>query len=250
MGPFKAAFINEIEKMYRKKKAVVVVIISLLAIVMGQLMVTGISTGFGLRAASGMQFPIMVLSLFISTILPLFTALVTIDIFSGEFSHNTMKIALLRPITRLKLYTAKISAIAFFVLANLLVVMVLSTLTGILFNSVSLSAVGLFRILLSYLVTLVPVMALALVIVFLANIFKSSTAVFFLSIILFIVFNGLAIVFPRYASLFITSMFDWYNLWLADSIPVSKLVREFLIMAGYAIMFYTAGYYLYDKKDL
>lgn len=250
METFKAAFINEIEKMYRKKKAVVVVIISLLAIVMGQLVVTGISTGFGIMAASGTQFPILVLQLLINTILPLFTALVTIDIFCGEFSHNTMKITLVRPISRLKLYIAKVSAIAFFVLGNLLVVMVLSTLVGFVFNSVSLSIASIFQIVLAYIVSLLPIMALALVIVFLSNIFRSGTAVFFLSIIIFIVFYGFTFGVPKFSSLFITSMFDWYSLWSTKPINFSKLIREFFIMAGYAIMFFTAGYYLFDKKDL
>jgi len=89
MKAFKAAFINEVEKIYRKKKVVVAAILSILAIVMGQLVVTGINRGFGLIAASSTQFPILVLSLLVNTILPLFTTLVAIDVFSGEFSHNT-----------------------------------------------------------------------------------------------------------------------------------------------------------------
>jgi len=60
----------------------------------------------------------------------------------------------------------------------------------------------------------------------------------------------LSVIFPKYSNLFITSMFDWYVLWNVDIIPLDKLIREFLIMAGYAIMFYTAGYYMFDKRDL
>ncbi|HOM03230.1 MAG TPA: ABC transporter permease [Acetivibrio sp.] len=250
MATFKAAFINEVEKIYRKKKVVVAAILSLLAIVMGQLVVMGINKGFGLIAASSTQFPILVLSLLVNTILPLFTTLVAIDVFSGEFSHNTMKITLTRPVSRMKLYTAKICAVAFFVLANLVMVMLLSLAVGVVFNAVSLSVSGVFRIILSYIVTLIPVMGFALIVVFLSNVLKSGTTVFFLSIILFIAFNALSLVFPRYTNFFITSMFDWYVLWNVDIIPLGKLMREFLIMAGYVIMFYTAGYYLFDKKDL
>jgi len=43
MKAFKAAFINEVEKIYRKRKVVVAAILSILAIVMGQLVVTGIN---------------------------------------------------------------------------------------------------------------------------------------------------------------------------------------------------------------
>ncbi|GAE90439.1 ABC transporter [Acetivibrio straminisolvens JCM 21531] len=107
-------------------------------------------------------------------------------------------------------------------------VMLLSLVVGVIFNSVSLSVFGILRIVLSYFVTLIPVMGFALIIVFLSNVLKSGTTVFFLSIILFIAFNALSLVFPRYANLFITSMFDWYVLWNVDIMPLGKLIREFL----------------------
>ncbi|MCR4436059.1 MAG: ABC transporter permease [Clostridiales bacterium] len=250
MGGFKASLANEIEKLYKKKKAVAIVIISLAVIVIGQLAVVGIRSGLGLKGAGSTEFPILVLSVFVNTVLPLFTALVAIDIFTGEFSHNTMKIALARPADRLKLFSAKIAAAAFFIGVNLLIVMVLSTLTGLLFNSSQITASGFFKILLSYLISLFPAVTLALAIVFLANIFKSGITVFFASILLFLAFKILGFLFPQYSSLFLTSMLDWYNLWIADSIPMAKISREFLIQLGYAIMFFTAGYYLFDGKDL
>jgi len=213
-------------------------------------MITGVRIGLGVRGASSTEFPILVLSVFVNTILPLFVALVSIDMFAGEFSQNTMKIIITRPVTRLKLFSAKIAAVAFFAILNLLVVMILSTLTGFLFNSVSVTAAGLIRIVVSYLITLIPVVTLALIIIFFANIFRSGAASFFLVIILFVVFKVMEFVFPQYSSLFITSMLNWYNLWLADVLPFGKILRQLLIMSGYAIMFFTAGYYLFDKKDL
>ncbi len=250
MEGFKASFLNEIEKMYKKKKAVVVVVISLITIVLSQLVAAGVRFGFGFRLTDGSYFPKLVLSVFVNTILPLFTALVAIDIFTGEFSHNTMKIALTRPITRIKLFSAKITAIAFFITANLMIVMILSTLTGFIFNPTSITAVAIIRIIVSYLVTIIPVMVLSLIIIFFANVFGSGVAVFFLGIILFIVFKVLEIVYSQYSSLFITSMLGWFQYWNVDTLPLSKILREFLIMAGYAIMFFTAGYYLFDKRDL
>lgn len=250
MAGFKAAFLNEIEKLYRKKKATVIVVISLFAIVLGQLIVLGVRKGFGLGVVSSTEFPLLVLSLFNNTILPLFAALVAIDIFSGEFSHNTMKITFTRPVTRLKIFTAKLAAVAFFVLANLLVVMILSTLTGLIFNPSSASLGALFRVIVSYLVTLVPIMTLVLFIVLLTNIFRSGTAVFFVTFLAFLACKVLGVVFSQYSNLFITSLLDWYMIWIGDSIPVFKALRQFFILLGYGIMFFTAGYYLFDKKDL
>lgn len=249
MVEFNAALINEIEKLYKKKKIIVAAIVSLIFIVIGQLAIVGVRSGFGLRGASSMEFPILVLTVVVNTILPLFTALVTIDSFSGEFSQNTMKIAITRPITRLKFFTAKIVAIMFFVLTNLLFVMIFSIIAGVIFNSNSFTFQGITRIVVSYLVTILPMMILVLLIVTFTNIIRSGIGVFFLSILVFIIFKALEIIYSQYSGIFFTSMFNWYNLWIMSSFPLLKIFRQFMMMCSYGILLFTFGYYLFDKKD-
>jgi ABC-2 type transport system permease protein len=74
MAVFQAALVNELDKLYRKKKATVAIVLSLLMIVIGQLLVVGVRTGFGLRGAGSVEFPMLVLSVVVNSILPLFTA--------------------------------------------------------------------------------------------------------------------------------------------------------------------------------
>lgn len=249
MIEFKAALINEIEKLYKKKKMLVSILISFIVIVLGQIIVITMRNGFGLRGVSSTDFPILVLSIISNIILPLFTALITIDSFSGEFSHNTLKISLTRPIARLKLFTAKLTAIIIFVLSNLIFVMIFSIMAGLIFNSNTMSLLSFFRIILSYMVTLFPIIVFLLIIVFLSNIFKSGISVFFLSILIFIIFKSLGIIFYKYSGLLFTSMFDWYKLWIMNKLPLFKVFCEFMMMLSYDIIFFTGSYYLFDKKD-
>lgn len=249
MVGFKAALINELEKLYKKKKVLVAALVSLIFIILGQLSIIVLRNGFGVRGTSSVEFPILVLSVVINTILPLFTALVTIDSFSGEFNQNTMKIAITRPITRLKFFTAKIVSIILFIFINLLFVMLFSTLTGFIFNSSSYTLQGVTRILLSYLVTLIPMTVFSLVIVLLANILRSGISVFFVSILIFIAFKALGLIFSSYSGLLFTSMMNWYTLWIMDSISFMKILRQFMMMCSYVILLFTGSYYLFDKKD-
>ena len=249
MAVFQAALVNELDKLYRKKKVTVAIILSLLMIVIGQLLVVGVRTGFGLRGAGSLEFPMLVLSVVVNSILPLFTALVAIDSFSGEFSQNTMRITLTRPVSRFKIFSAKITAIAFFILTNLLLLLVFSTFAGLLFNANSATFGAFAKTLLSYFVSFIPMLVLALAIVLLANLFKSGISVFFVAILAFAVLKALGLAFSQYSGLFITSYLDWYNIWLANSFPWGKILRQLLIMAGYAIMLFTAGFYLFDKKE-
>ncbi|MBU3190129.1 ABC transporter permease [Clostridium bowmanii] len=249
MVEFKAALTNEVEKLYKRKKVLVALTISLIFIIIGQLSMVVLRSGFGLRGVSSMDFPILVLSVVVNTILPLFTALVTIESFSGEFSQNTMKIALTRPISRLMFYSAKLTAIMLFILSNLLFVMIFSILAGCLFNANSFTLASLFKILLSYAVTLVPMVILSIIIAFFTMIIRSGIGVFFLSIFVFVTLKGLGILFYRYAGVFITSMMSWYTLFLMETIPTFKIFLQFMMMLSYAIIFFTAGYYLFDKKE-
>ncbi|MGI6450599.1 MAG: ABC transporter permease [Desulfitobacteriia bacterium] len=249
MAAFRAALINELEKLSKKKKALLALILSLAVIVIGQLLVVGVRSGLGIRGAGSVEFPVLVLSVVINTILPLFTALVAIDCFSGEFAHNLMRITLTRPVSRFKVFAAKVSAIALFILANLLLLLLFSSLAGFLFNTNSASFGALGKTILIYLVSLFPLLVLALGIILLANVLKSGTTVFFVSILAFLILKAAGIFFPQYASLLVTSQLDWYHLWLSTSFPLAKILRAFLLMLGYAIIFFTAGYYLFDKKE-
>jgi len=249
MVEFKAALINEIEKLYKRKKIIVAVIISIIVIIIGQLSMVVLRSGFGLRGVSSMEFPILVLSVVVNTILPLFTALVTIESFSGEFSQNTMKIALTRPISRFKFYASKLTAIMLFIVANLLFIMIFSIIAGCLFNSNSATFSSVIKILVSYIVTLMPMVILSIIIAFFANIIRSGIGVFFLSIFVFVMFKGLGIIFYRYSGIFITSMMNWYTLFTMDTIPVLKIFLQFMMMISYGIIFFTAGYYIFDKKE-
>ncbi|MDO0824555.1 ABC transporter permease [Desulfosporosinus nitroreducens] len=249
MAVFQAALLNELEKLYKKKKVLVAILLSLAVIVIGQLVIVGVRSGFGLRGTGSVEFPMLVLSVVVNTILPLFTALVAIDSFSGEFTQNSMRITLTRPVSRFKIYTAKITSIVLFILGALLLLLVFSLLAGFIFNTNSATLDSLGRTVFSYFVSLLPLTVLALAIALLANIFKSGIAVFFVSILTFLALKVLGVLFSQYSSLFLTTQLDWYNLFLVNSFPVLKILRQFLIMLGSGIMLFTAGFYIFDKKE-
>lgn len=249
MAVFKITLINELEKLYKKKKVLVAIILSLVVIIIGQLGILGVRTGYGIRGAGNAEFSILVLSIVVNTILPLFTALVAIDSFSGEFSHNTMKLTLTHPVSRFKVFAAKIMSISLFILAILFLLLVLSLMTGFLFNTNSASFADVLKTIVAFGVSIFPQIVLALGIVLIANLFKSGVSVFFISVLVFLGSQVIGLVFSQYGNLFLTNYLDWYTLWLSQNFPFLKIIRQFLLMIGYAIMLFTAGFYFFDKKE-
>jgi ABC-2 type transport system permease protein len=247
---FKAAFANEMYKLLKKRKIITAAVLSILAVLVGQAAVTVIKMGFGLRMAGSGEFPLVVLPLFSYTLLPLFAAFVAIDMFSGEYASNTMKLTLTRPVSRFGVFCAKAANLAVFIMGNLLFVMILSMITGFLFNSSSAGIMEFVRVVCAYVATFFPVFVFSLLVVLLANILRSGSAVFFLSILVYIAFHFIGIVFSSFSSFLITSMFDWYTLWISETFNFSKIIREFLIMAGCGTMLFAAGFYLFDRREL
>lgn len=250
MEGFKAAFANERFKLLKRKKVNAAAVLAILAVVIGQIAVTTIKHGLGLRIAGGTEFPLVVLSMYTYTLLPLFASFVAIDMFNGEYSSNTMKITLTRPVSRLGVFTAKVLNIALFIAANLLFVMLLSLAAGLLFNPLSSGWDGVAKVLVSYAVTFLPVFVFTLLVVLLSNVLRGGLAVFFLSVLIFLGLTFLGIALPSASSFLVTSMFDWHTLWIAEKLNGFKIVRQTLTMAGFGVMLFTAGYALFRRKDL
>lgn len=250
MPGFKAALINELYKIFKRKKLITAAVLSVLAVLIGQAAVTAVQAGFGVRMAGSAEFPLIVLPFFVYTILPMFATFVAIDLFNGEYSAGTMKITLTRPVSRFSVFTAKVTSVALFILGSLMFVMLVSMLAGFIFNPVSAAFMGLVRAAAAYLVSFLPVFVFALLVILLSNLVRSGVTVFFLSLFIFLGFIMMEFIFSKYASFFVTSQFTWYTLWISQSLNILKLLRQTLLMAGLGIMLFTAGYYLFDRRDL
>ena len=247
METLKAVYINEIFKISKKKKFIGAFIFSILAVLVAAIVVYSLNNFAGIRITGSSDFSIMVLSLLSYTFFPLFTAFIAIDMFAGEFADNTIKITVTGPASRFKVFLGKILAIASFIMANLILVMVLSFVVSLLIGS---SMPNLFKILGAYIMEFLPIFIFGLVVVLISNIAKGTTSSFMFSVFVFLLSTGLAFAFPDLKSLLFTSAFDWYRLILASYVNYSKIFRIFLILLGYGIMLFTGAYYLFEKKDI
>lgn len=247
MQSLKAVYINEIFKISKKKKITVALILLVVSVIIAAIAVYFLNNFAGIRITGSSDFSIMVMSVLSYTLFPLFAAFISIDMFAGEFADQTIKFTLTSPAPRFKVFLGKVLAIASFIMANLIFVMVLSSLVSIILNR---RIPNLIIVLTSYIMVFLPLFIFALVVVLISNIAKGTTSAFMLSILVFLVFNGLGLVFPYFKSLLFTSTFDWYRLILGSYINISKILRIFLILLGYGIMLFTASYYLFEKKDI
>ncbi len=247
MSTLKAVYINELFKISKKKKIIVASIFSILAVLVAAIIVYSLNSFVGIRVTGSSEFSLLVLTVLIYTLIPLFTAFVCIDMFGGEFSEQTIKLTLTSPASRLTVFTGKILAAASFIMANLLFVMILSVLASFFINGTS---YGYLKILLSYIAAFFPLFVFSMLVVVISLLARGTTSAFMLTVLLYLVLIALTLIFPILKSFIFTSAFDCYRLFLGSYINFSKIIRVFLILCGYGMMLFGIGYCLFDKKNI
>jgi ABC-2 type transport system permease protein len=250
MSDLKAAYINELIKMRRKSKIITGAVISLAAALIWQIALSVIGSGIGIRVSDGASFALSVLSFYTASLLPLFATFVVIDSFNGEFSANTMKQTLVRPINRLGIYISKVAAIASYVFLSLMFMLLLTTLIGFITEPGSFSFLSLWRIVVAYLVTWFPMMTFMLLIVMLAQFSRNGILTFFMAIFTYLALIALRFFFPQLSNMLIVPLFDWYIGWIADMNNLGILFRQGMLLLSSSLIFFGIGCRLFEGKEL
>lgn len=247
MQNLKAVYINEIFKISKKKKITISLIFIAISVAIAAIVEYSLNNFAGIRVTGSSEFSIMILTILSYSLFPLFTSFICIDMFAGEFADYSIKFTLTVPASRLKIFLGKIIAIAAYIICNLIFLMVLSVVVSLF---VSGNKPDFLKILISYIMAFLPIFIFALAVILISNMARGTTSAFMFSFFVFLVFNGLNLAFPHIRSFLFTSSFDWYRLILGSYINYSKIFRIFLILLGYGIMLFAAGYYLFENKDL
>jgi ABC-2 type transport system permease protein len=103
-----AGILNEIEKLFLKKKNILYIVVSALIPIIGAALARALGNRIGIYVITPSYFPILILSLLVNIIIPLFIFSTAADLFAGERSERTLKIVLIRPVTRFKIYYPRV----------------------------------------------------------------------------------------------------------------------------------------------
>lgn len=250
MKAFYANVFNEIQKLISKKKTVVLLSIDVIIPMAAALVVSTLQNSIGINPLNANQFTVFILGIFTNYILPLLIASVAVDTFSCEFGDKTLKIILLRPISRFKVFTSKIICIGAYIIVNLFIVFIVSSILGFIIKGNERFLYNFSSGLFEYFVSVVPMFCIAIAAGFIAQFFKSSSGALVISIIIYIALSATSIFFPSIIKIFLTSYTDWYLLWLGSSNLGREICNDFIIILSYCMIFFAGGFYLFDKKEI
>ncbi|TJY42212.1 hypothetical protein E5161_09385 [Cohnella pontilimi] len=242
--------INEWVKMSARKKTIF--FLGLIAIIpfLGLPVVLRLQNGLGITAVAGAHYPINILNMLTLFVLPLMIFMSVSDMFSGEFGDRTIRSVLLRPVGRFKIFTAKVLAAFGLIAAGLMLGWLSSTIASFFLPASEGMAGGIANSALAYAVAALPMFALCTVAVFIAQFFKNASGALAICILVYAAAKLITFVFPEYTVFSPTAYTDWYEIWIGSAVSAGKLMTIFSFLTGCAIVFYTSGYYLFDKKEV
>lgn len=247
MNSFTLSLNNELYKLSKKKKYIVILILSL-AVLSGRIaipmLIKKITSGeFSIQS----NIILDMLPFTVQILVPVIVILASVDLLSGEFNENTMKGVLIQPITRFKVLFSK--ALAIFILSGIyftamyLICLVMQLLSGAGLDNALTAFIA-------YALDLIPVICLIGLGFFINMIVKSPSLATLTLVAIYAVMMYLTFYSSSIGQTLFTSYLQWHKLIIGTVIPTSSLITKAGIIFGSALILFSLSYIMFDKRDV
>lgn len=192
------------------------------------------------------NLPLMVLPTFAQVVMPLISMMAVCDLFSSEYQTGSVKSVLMRPVTRIKVYAAKVLAVFTLCFEFMLCIYLGAAVCSFVLTG---GGDGLLYAAMAYLLDMVPLFVFILMAAFINQFTKGSTSAMFLCIIIYIIAKFGGIFIPVLDSLLFTGYLQWHKLWLGIMLPPATMLAKCSLLLGYGITLFSAGYCMFLNKE-
>lgn len=238
---------NEFYKLRHRKKYIVLLVLGAAVCMMrwgGSALVNRFSGGT-VTVKSNMLMEL--LPFMVEILIPLILLMAVTDLFSSEYSADTLKACLLKPVSRFKLLAAK-GAAAFLLGTGALLVMygVCLVVQGISGGSLAQWAPTLA----AYAIDLIPLAGVALLGILVNVSVKSPTLAMLLSLAIYAIMKYMGYYIAGSESFLFTSYAKWHSLFLGTALPLNVILYKIGIVVGSILILFSVSYIIFDKKDI
>ena len=243
MSRFEAAFVNELIRVFRKRKTVVFCIIDVIIVLLYALFYnySRLSPAAGAISSIGSLHGIFFMAVF-----PLYIFMETMDTFSGEMSNLTIRNALIRPVTRTKVYLAKVGAVCVFILAQITFTAVCGAVFSIFIGD---GAAVIGKSAAAFLITFIPMAAFAFTAALISQLVKNSLLGMLLCIFFLLASYAAEALAPIASAFLFVRHIGLYKMLLTGNIQPYGLFSALFIIAAYIGVTFTAGALIFEKKE-
>jgi len=242
----KAVLKNELTKLLHRKKYIVLLIIAVLICTSRvgiDFIIAKLNRGIVPKAEIAMEiFPF-----FAEIYVPLVMFMAICDLIPTEINDLTIKATLMRPVSRFKIISAKITAS--FLTGAIFYAVIFLACTVLQFVFSTANGMYVLKSFAAYAVDLVPLFVLTLFAAVISMLGKTPTLSMFMIIVAYALMKYCNYFSPVLNNMLFTSYMQWHKLLIGVTIPFAALSVKLGVLLGSAMLLYTAAFALFDRKE-
>lgn len=247
MSTFKIGTAVTVKKIFSRKKYIVIFILSLLISTFVTLFSSGgfnLSIGFlSVSFSSGLYTMLAMLNGFF---LPIIALVLCADLIGQEIADGIIKLELMQPISRVKLYFSKLMGILLYCIILLLSGTLIAFILGIFTSGIQ----NPLRLLLSLAMIILSIMTYIACSAFIASLSGNGTLTMFIGIIAFIALVIFSFTSPIGSAISFTSHTGWYKMATASVLPAKNILQTSILFLAYCGLFGAIGQLLFDRRNI
>lgn len=249
---------NEIYKIFAHKRIYIfmgIVFAVALFILTGAVLTNNLLLGRN----SGQVFPLQIFDGEASFIIPILIIMLISSLVTDEYADGSIKLPLLREVSRNKLLLGKTGAAVVVTALILIFLLIMSYIFGIAFfgwgnkflvKGLTLSpGRGIMFTLLVYVLSIISYTSFAMIILLLSVLVDNSGSVVGIGVGILIALLFIGQVFPEASLYLIPSYFNTFNL-LTSGMDVKRIVIGFLFVMTVGLIFYILSITAFNRKDI
>lgn len=247
MSNFMFALQKELAKLLQKKKYIVLLIMGTLFTAVrwgGSALVTRLSGGIvSIKANIIMEM----LPFVFEVLAPIIIIIAVSDLFTHEYSKDTLKACLLQPVTRFKLLTAKAAAVILLAAGSVILMYIVNLIIQVLSGGSTAQAPITF---LAYLIDILPLVGIVFLGIFINTILKGATSATLLTLGVYALMKYAGLYVSGSAAYLFTATAKLHLLLLGQTMPLRILLEKFGILFGSILILYSLSYIIFDRKSV
>ncbi|RKP56940.1 ABC transporter permease [Cohnella endophytica] len=249
MASLRAAIRNEFCLMYYRKTTLIFMVVSVVVPILATFAFRSLKSVLGIISVNS-SFPIEMLGVYTAIWIPIFLFLTIAELFPHEVSTRTLKLSLLRPITRFRIYLAKLSALAVAIAALLFLLLAVTLICNALAGSVGQSLADWFGFVKAYFAGFLSMLALAAFFSWVSQFFRSSSGFLTFSIVIYAAAKIAPYFVKGFSAFSLASYTDWYVLWLSNTVASGRLLTSSLFVLSGIVLFVSLGYLSFERREV
>lgn len=247
MKRFTFALQKELIKLVHHKKYIVLLALGILVSIIrrgGAALIARLSDG---TVSVKANMPLEMLPFAVEILVPVIMLIAVSDLFTHEYSEDTLKASLMQPVSRFKLLTAKAAAVVILGAVSLMIMYIANTALH-LFSGSNLSGIG--SAFAAYLIDIIPLIGIAFLGILVNVCLKGPTSATLLSIALYALMKYMGLYVAGSESFLFTAAAKLHVMLLGSTLPFHVLLNKAGILFGSILILYSLSYIIFDKKNV